>query len=479
MSQPARQVEARTEWLRCQVSVAMAAVVHGREAMDDLVPILGLDAYAFDDDGPVATACRNIWTTACRLYADGRHIDEQILFSEGVTWRDFAALFGSAESDHAAYSVGRAKDHARAAVQLARRQECAEIELSSVNMIRSGLLDEAQQYIVGRISDLQQRDMHGASLYGMAVDRLPYLLSGEPEEAIPTGLLGLDKMLRGGIRHRHLVLLCARPGAGKTAFALQWALNAMRRGYGVLYVSIDMNCDEIVDRVIAQATGIPLDKRGPALSEFEQGKIRKAVESFADGGFVIEDRRNVTVAQIAAMVHRARIRHSVDLVIVDYVQNLAAERTGESRRDELESISYQLKGLAKNMDVCVLAQAQLTRGGDQANPIHGQDYIKGSGQFEQDADVVITLRKPDEKLAQMYRDVHGVRVTDEEVIERNILLNIAKQRQGPVGTRWLFFDKPRQRFTEIARSTTEERVSSIRQVEEETPYDDSDDEPPF
>jgi replicative DNA helicase len=260
---------------------------------------------------------------------------------------------------------------------------------------------------------------------------------------VPTGLADLDHRIGGSLGNGHLAILAARPSMGKSAMALNIAANAAAAGIPSLVFSLEMSCREMAERMLAGASrlGGRLLKEAWRMADAHHRQLDVAYEVIKGYPVYLMDRPVITMAQVAAESRRARAAHGVGLVVVDYLQLI--DGTGESgegrpsRHEVVSKISRRLKGLARELDVPVLALSQLNReceGRADRRPMLSD--LRESGAIEQDADVVVLLHRPE------YYDP-----TDEPGVAEAI---VAKNRNGETGTVRLAFLRDQTRFAGLA-----------------------------
>jgi len=258
--------------------------------------------------------------------------------------------------------------------------------------------------------------------------------AGNKRSGLQTGVVGFDA-LTGGLEPGQLVIVAARPSVGKTAFALNIADEVSRRGHTVAVFSLEMTKRELTQRLIALRTGVSVDEqRSGRLTAEQWGKV-SACQGSADGQrlFLI-DRQAIGVAYVRAVARKIKRKQGIGLIVVDYIGLMRGE--GQNRTQEIGSLSRGLKALAKELQVPVVALAQLNRGVEgrtDKRPLLSD--LRDSGEVEQDADIVAMLHR--EELYSSDPAWHGLAE-----------LLIRKNRNGAPGEPLLAFDGPTIRFTE-------------------------------
>jgi replicative DNA helicase len=277
---------------------------------------------------------------------------------------------------------------------------------------------------------------------GEYLDRIQRLMEqGDDVIGVPTGFTDLDRLL-GGLNRSDLLILAARPGMGKTSLQNAIALTAaMRYGKRVAMFNLEMSGEQLVQRMIAAETRIDSQRlRRGQLHEHELPIFMEAIGRLSETRIFIDDTPSITTNQLRTKCRRLYAEHGLDLVIIDYLQLMSAEHSTNNRVMEISEISRGLKGLARELDVPVLAAAQLSRAVEQRQDKHPQlSDLRDSGSIEQDADIVMFI----------YRDEYYNPDTTERP---NIAeLTIAKHRNGPTGVIDLYWHSKLATFRNLQR----------------------------
>ena len=256
---------------------------------------------------------------------------------------------------------------------------------------------------------------------------------------VPTGFIDLDRVTNG-LKKSDLILLAARPSMGKTALALNIAVNAATSGKSVMVFSLEMSKEQLSNRALSSASRVPATKFDTGdLSADEINCLLSGLERLDKIPIYIDDTAGITVADMRAKLLQFRHEHGLDLVVIDYVQLMQGKRS-ENRVQEVSEISRNLKALAKQFDVPILALSQLSRAVElRADKRPQLSDLRDSGSLEQDADIVMFL----------YRDEYYNR--DECENRRIAELNIAKNRNGATTSIRLLFQNEIVRFDNLAR----------------------------
>jgi replicative DNA helicase len=255
---------------------------------------------------------------------------------------------------------------------------------------------------------------------------------------VPTGFKYLDNLL-GGLQNSDLVILASRPSVGKTAFCLDVARHAgVYEGKSIGIFTLEMSSSQLMDRLLSMQVGVGLwDLRMGRVSDEVFTRLSDAMGVLSEAKIYIDDTPSINILEMRSKARKLKIEHSLDLIIVDYLQ-LIVGRNKESRLQEVSEISRFLKGLARELNIPVLALSQLSRAVEQRTDGQPQlSDLRESGSIEQDADVVLFLSK----------------VGGEDVEKsQNRKLTISKHRNGPTGEEELFFVKEQARFREVDQS---------------------------
>src|SRR5215813_7024635 len=266
---------------------------------------------------------------------------------------------------------------------------------------------------------------------------------------LTTGFADLDK-ITSGLQSSDLIILAARPSMGKTSFALMLAENAaIHAGACVGVFSLEMSKESLVMRMLCSQGNIDAQRfRNGFLSRLEWAQIAKSLGVLADTKIFLDDTPGLSVLEMRAKARRiAAEQKKLDLIIVDYLQLMSgSSKRVESRQQEVSQISRELKGLAKEMNVPLVALSQLSRAPESRSDHRPQlAYLRESGALEQDADVVAFIFREEQYKTAEERDAMP---EDRKNIAELI---IAKRRNGPTGTVDLRFTPSSMRFDNLYR----------------------------
>jgi replicative DNA helicase len=292
------------------------------------------------------------------------------------------------------------------------------------------VMDEAEKAIFGvserrMTRDLQSIDVALSDYY----DRIDQISRrGEEYYGIPTGFLDLDKLL-SGLQGSDLIIVAGRPGMGKTALLLtvaKYAALVLRKHVAIF--SLEMSNEQLVQRLLAQETGIDSQRlRTGKLEDNEWPIFTEAIEKLSNTRMFLDDTPGLTPLQLRTKSRRLHLEFNLDLIVLDYIQLMSSGIRSENRVQEVSYISRQLKILARELNVPVLAAAQLSRAVEMRTDKEPQlSDLRESGSLEQDSDIVMFIHRP-----EMY---------EKDTLKQNLAqIKIAKHRNGPTGTIELVF----------------------------------------
>ncbi len=272
---------------------------------------------------------------------------------------------------------------------------------------------------------------------------------GDELTGVPTGFADLDKKT-GGMQPSDLVIVAGRPSMGKTAFALNLAYNSAK-AYGgrfpVGVFSLEMSSEQLVMRLISSQGRLDNHAvRTGRLKHTDWPRLTQALSELTNTPIYIDDTSGINLMELRSKARRMAQLHGVKMIIIDYMQLVTTGSNAENRQQEISLISRSLKGLAKDLNLPVIALSQLSRavesrGGDHRPMLSD---LRESGAIEQDADVVMFV----------YRQ--AVYEPDNPEVTGLAEIIIGKQRNGPIGTVKLHFDGAFTRFTNLAKQSAGE-----------------------
>lgn len=416
--------------------------------LDIIQEIIHPDCFYWSDH-------RSIYTAMVYLYSHGYKVDlltvhDQLKKDESCSYKDGVA--GIAKLTNGVTSTAHIETHCRVLKEkyLLRQMIRIGAKLKGESEQRSAdafkLIDEIEQELfdlsVGNISGAYK---HTDTLAIESIKRVDYLQDHKGEiTGVPTGYTRIDK-LTCGWQDTDLIILAARPSVGKTAFALNLAVNAARdenKKTPVAFFSLEMSSLQCAERCISMISNVPLEfiKRGK-MTEEEKKNYTKGAEIFAKLQLFFDDSSVMTTHYIKSAARRMMIKEGVKLIIIDYLQLISTPKSNKnySRENEVSQISKELKAMAKDLGIPVIALCQLSRTIENRSSKEPMlSDLRESGSIEQDADVVAFITRDD------YQSIDG----DQE-LSNNGWLKFRKHRNGALDNIAFKTDLKIQRWYDI------------------------------
>lgn len=428
----------------------LGAIMLDKDALAVVLDILRSDSFYLDGH-------KMIFKAMLRLFEKSRPIDLLTVMEELKKAGELEQAGGPAylaELTERVASAANIEYHARI---IAQKYIQRELIRTSTQVIRDAyedttdvfeLLDSAEQ---GLFAIAQQNMSRGyESMGGLSTKLIKQLEELKEKEdgltGVPTGFTDLDR-LTSGWQRSDLIILAARPGMGKTSFVLSLAKNAASEfGKGVAVFSLEMSNLQLATRIISMQAEISGSKmRNGQLEDYEWQQLHSAIERISEAPIYIDDTPGINIFELRAKCRRMKMQHDIQLIIIDYLQLMSGggENSKGNREQEISAISRALKGLAKELDVPVIALSQLsraveTRGGTKRPQLSD---LRESGAIEQDADIVSFIYRPE------YYDI----LEDEEGMSLKGIAEviIAKHRNGALDTVKLKFTAEYARFSNL------------------------------
>ena len=251
---------------------------------------------------------------------------------------------------------------------------------------------------------------------------------------VPTGFVDLDRMT-GGLRGGQMIIVAARPAMGKSTLALDFCRSAsIKHGITSVIFSLEMSQNDIAMRMLSAESSVFMSKMMKGeMTERDWRKVSETTGKISEAPIFVDDSANVTMTEIRSKCHRLKQQHNLGLVVVDYLQLMTTGKQVESRQQEVSVLSRNLKLLAKDLDIPVVAVAQLNRGPEaRTDKKPMMSDLRESGSLEQDADIIMLLHRP-----EYYN-------SEDRPGEADIIL--AKHRNGETGTIRVLFQGHMARF---------------------------------
>ena len=409
------------------------------DAVDDVADVIGKDHFYND-------AHQQIYEAICHLHDNGVRGIDAVTLAEELDRRSLLEEIGGVDYlmeilssvPHAAHATYYANIVREKFVSRSLIYACTEILRESYDATDDpqDILQNAEKRIFGILeqqTDGTKFDME--SILFEAWDRINERLAKEGNiSGLATGFTDFDAKTNG-FQPAELVILAARPSMGKTALVVNWAEGiAKLSGQGVLIFSLEQSKLELAERFLCIQSKVDGHKlRSGDLDEVERHHLMEASQELSQLPLFIDDQPGRTIAHITAITRRLHRQHRLGIVIIDYLQLIEPEDRRAPREQQIALITRRLKAMAKELDIPVIALAQLNRGVELREDKRPKlADLRESGAIEQDADLVTFLHRPD---AYDPTDSPGLA----EVI-------IAKHRSGPTGIITLTWRKEFMRF---------------------------------
>ncbi len=394
------------------------------EAYLDVAQILQLDDFYI---------IRNqwIWETFTRLHETRSQIDVLTVSSDLEEHNRLTEVGGQSyllslvnQTPTALHAEAYAKIVAQNSIRrkmLGAANDLAKLAYDQEKTVET-IIDEAEKSIFGLSERRVRHDIEPiATVLSHYYDRIGDLSQRDEEIfGVPTGLMDLDRLL-GGLQKSDLLIVAGRPGSGKTGFLLSVAKNAAQKHKKhVAIFSLEMSNEQLVQRLIAQETSIDTQRlRTGKLNDDEWPVFTHAMDVMSNTPIWLDDTPAITPLQLRTKCRRLHMEYQLDLVIVDYLQLMGSDMRISNRVQEVSLISRSLKVLARELNVPVLAAAQLSRAVEQREgkkPVLSD--LRESGSLEQDADIVMFIHRPD----MLEKDAERSNLAE---------MIVAKHRNGP------------------------------------------------
>lgn len=308
------------------------------------------------------------------------------------------------------------------------------------------VLDEAEKKIYAITNaSVTKRFVGIKDTLNEAWERLDALHKGGGQlRGVPTGYPALDELL-SGLQRSDLIILAARPSMGKTTLALDIARQtAIQYKVPVGIFSLEMNTQQLVDRMLAAEARVNAWKlrTGKLSLDSDFDNIRAALERLSKAPIFIDDQAGTSIMKMRSAARKLKSEHGLGLIIVDYLQLMTTTKQYDSMVNQVTEISRSLKGLAKELDVPVIALSQLSRAVESRGGKPKLSDLRDSGSIEQDADVVMFIHREDKQ------DRNAEKTNIAEIL-------VEKHRNGPVGLIKLYFDEEKSTFLSVDKSHQE------------------------
>lgn len=410
----------------------LGALMLERDALTNIIDILKPESFYKDAHMRIFSAIQDLFTRS-------EPVDILTVTQELKKTGELDLIGGAyyiTQLTNRVASAANAEFHARIIAQKYIQRELIRISTKTITDAYEDshdvfdLLDSAEKNLFSIVEgNIRKNYDKMSTLIKKAIDQIDVAKNRKDGlSGIPSGLTALDRITNGW-QKSDLVIIAARPAMGKTALVLSMARNAaVEFKKPVAIFSLEMSSLQLVTRLIASESELPSEKiKKGSLRDDEFAQLHAKTASLADAPMFIDDTPGLSVFELRAKARRLKDQHKIELIIVDYLQLMTAGGEGKGNREqEIATISRSLKGLAKELEVPVIALSQLsraveTRGGDKRPQLSD---LRESGAIEQDADMVMFIHRPE--YYNITEDETGMSTAGmAELI-------IAKHRNGPI-----------------------------------------------
>ncbi len=410
----------------------LGALMLEKDALTNVIDILKAEAFYKE-------AHERIFAAIERLFTRSEPVDILTVTQELKKTGEIELVGGAyyiTQLTNRVASAANAEFHARIVAQKYIQRELIRTSTETIKDAYEessdvfDLLDKAEKSLFSIVEgNIKKNYDKMSTLIRKAIEQIEHTKNNKGQfSGIPSGLTALDR-LTSGWQKSDLVIIAARPAMGKTALVLTMARNAaVDFQKPVAIFSLEMSSLQLVTRLIASESEISSDKiKKGNLEEYEFQQLNEKIKKIAEAPLFIDDTPGLSVFELRAKARRLKEQHGIALIIVDYLQLMTAGGEGKGNREqEIATISRSLKGLAKELEVPVIALSQLsraveTRGGDKKPQLSD---LRESGAIEQDADMVMFIHRP---------EYYNITEDENGMDTRGVAeLIIAKHRNGPV-----------------------------------------------
>ncbi len=380
----------------------LGAMLMSRDAIGDVVGILnGADYYR--------PAHEEIHNTIADLFSAGEPVD-QITVSAAMTTKGTIGRVGGALYLHALVSDTPLVQSAAYWAQIVQdKAVLRRVAIAGQQTVQWAYAEDAEP---DAVHDRAEAALEAAAARDRAadytllspvmdetLDHMEMLANRDTDTAhgVPTGFIDLDALTQG-LQPGQVIIVAGRPAMGKSTLGVDFMRSAsIHHGIPSVIFSLEMNRQEISMRILAAEAKVPLANiRSGAMSEFDWGRVAGAMPRIAGAPLFLDDSANLTMLQIRAKARKLHHEHGLGLVVIDYLQLMSSGQRVESRQLEVSEFSRQIKLLAKELNVPVVALSQLNRGVEQRQSKRpALSDLRESGAIEQDADIVVLVHRDD------------------------------------------------------------------------------------
>ena len=420
----------------------LAAMILSPEALNDAVTMVRSDVF-------YRPSHRKIFEAICEIHNSGNPVDQISLAERLEAKGELESVGGRAyilELANNSFALANWEYHA----QIVNRQNLLRKLISAATKISAlgydapddteAVVEEAERLIFEVTDKEVKTSFRGLSeLMTESLQMISKMASEKRRiQGVSTGFIGVDKIL-SGMRGGDLLVLAARPGVGKTSFALNVAVNAAKTGVAVAFFSLEMPADQLIQRIMCTEARIDLRKmRSGEMNQADWQQMARACQDLSQLNFSIDDSSSLSIMELRAKARRQLHGCEEGLIVVDYLQLMESHSNKKDRHLEVAEFSRGLKMLAKELNVPIIALSQLSRNVESRTGKRPQlSDLRESGSIEQDADVVIFID----------RSMNPEEAANENRPDENMAkIIIEKHRNGPTGVADLVYKAECTRF---------------------------------
>ncbi len=446
----------------------LGAMMIDKRGVDEVVDLLFPEVFYLPEH-------QEIYAAIIKLFEEGKPIDiftvTEELRSRG-TLKQVGGEYYLINLSNIVATAAHIEYHARIVLQMYVKRRLIEISGEIIEKSYDetvdvlDLLDSAEQELF-KVSQgsLKRGSAKIASVVTDVKAQLEQLAKQEGLSGISTGFPSLDEYTSGW-QNGELIIIAARPGMGKTAFVLSMARNmAVDHKVPVAIFNLEMTSDQLIKRLFSIETEIPADKfRSGKLSDMEWNLLNNKMDKISEAPIYINDSSMLSIFDLRAQARRMKSQYDIGIIIIDYLQLMTAQTNNKSgnREQEISTISRNLKSLAKELNIPVIALSQLSRKVEERTDKSGHKRpqlsdLRESGAIEQDADIVSFIYRPEYYKVELWEDDTPTQNQGEFII--------AKHRNGKTGSIRLRFDGQFGRFSELntlsEEFTMESRLNDV------------------
>ncbi|MFF4777618.1 replicative DNA helicase [Microtetraspora fusca] len=422
----------------------LGGMMLSKEAIADVVEVLRPDDF-------YRPAHQIIYDILTDLYGQGEPADSVTLLGE-LQKRGELGRVGGAPYLHTLTEVVPTAANASYYAKIVREQAILRgLIQAGTRIVSYGYGGQSEE--VDDLVDRAQAEIYKVTERRSAEDYLPIseIMPGTLDEleeisrhqgaltGVPTGFVDLDRLTRG-LHPGQMIVVAGRPAMGKSVLGTDFLRSAaIKHNLPAVIFSLEMSRNEIAMRILAAEARVPLQNmRAGVMSDDEWLRLSRKMSAVAEAPLFIDDSPNMSMVEIRAKCRRLKQRNNLRLVVIDYMQLMSSPKKTESRQNEVSEISRQIKLLAKELGVPIVALSQLNRGPEQRQDKRpAVSDLRESGSIEQDADMVILLHREDAY------DAESPRAGEADFI-------LAKHRNGPTATVTVAFQGHYTRFVDMA-----------------------------